>query len=778
MQNSYDDVDPLGEVDPLFCAELPPAKKRKIPTNVIPEELRNSTINQVLGFVNNFWDCTANKTRAERADVIIKTKYETSMLVAKVKCLLCPMWISFPKSQFNSQILSYRSHVTKMHKLKENKSDHATDDTSREDKKVVQPKSKKTSAHQGKNVQVEEVFIACSSETNGQGGRGTSNTIEAASDNVEKLNLPTFAMEGVCRLCLEKAAVLTSVFQFKNVQTVAELINEIIPAISITESDTESKEICSSCLNIVLAANELKLASNESRKYIHEVTQRLPNEFCGVCLKIANNSNRLMTLWSELSLKSKILTLTIAPSIGELDPKYKDNAPHICGDCLKTVKEVSKLNSFCETRVTLHGQNMCEQRFNVPFICKYEDCKQRFSGGLAYQMHLSRKHNWKSKPEKFHKPKLNSIRKSSAPLPATKTIPSPNMASNPNPLKFTKSDAKLKLQQALQKVQPNLVNFVFEWNQSSLVRTRKRVEPNIGEIQHHLEKPTASVIKNSTPLERTRLQTPTEEPHWSEFNCLFPTCRSKGITVELKKESIDRHIAEYHNSYPRLVPRFNCRLCEHSATDENEFNLHFSVYHSVAAKIVANTKERCIKNITRSEKIKSISRTLLRRAPAVEKTNEMSSLIQSFELRSCSVLLRREDATKPNKEKSSPSENSLRSCSVLLRREDAIKPKKEKSSPTKNTLGTCSKLLRRVEAIKAMREKSSPTQNSFRSCSVFLKRVDAIEPVNERSSPVQRSLRSLGRSCKVGSARSFATEFMNARGNIKRVKVNTKGEMR
>lgn len=65
----------------------------------------------------------------------------------------------------------------------------------------------------------------------------------------------------VCRLCLQEAFELASVFQYRNGKLVADLIREIIPEINIERKDNLSQQICVSCLSVVLNACDLRSIS-------------------------------------------------------------------------------------------------------------------------------------------------------------------------------------------------------------------------------------------------------------------------------------------------------------------------------------------------------------------------------------------------------------------------------------------------------------------------------------------------------------------------------------
>lgn len=67
-------------------------------------------------------------------------------------------------------------------------------------------------------------------------------------------------MEQYCRLCLNEDAILTSVFQSRGGQEIARMVRRIC-SISIEENDTNSKQICLNCADIVSRAHELRLMS-------------------------------------------------------------------------------------------------------------------------------------------------------------------------------------------------------------------------------------------------------------------------------------------------------------------------------------------------------------------------------------------------------------------------------------------------------------------------------------------------------------------------------------
>jgi len=67
-------------------------------------------------------------------------------------------------------------------------------------------------------------------------------------------------MEQYCRLCLNEDAILTSVFQSRGGQEIARMVRRIC-SISIEEDDTNSKQICLNCADIVSRAHELRLQS-------------------------------------------------------------------------------------------------------------------------------------------------------------------------------------------------------------------------------------------------------------------------------------------------------------------------------------------------------------------------------------------------------------------------------------------------------------------------------------------------------------------------------------
>lgn len=81
-------------------------------------------------------------------------------------------------------------------------------------------------------------------------------------------------MENVCRLCLQPAYDLSSVFQYKSGNLVSDLIQSIIPEINIDRNDTLSKLVCESCIDIVLKACELRNTSIENDHLIRSLTAK------------------------------------------------------------------------------------------------------------------------------------------------------------------------------------------------------------------------------------------------------------------------------------------------------------------------------------------------------------------------------------------------------------------------------------------------------------------------------------------------------------------------
>lgn len=81
-------------------------------------------------------------------------------------------------------------------------------------------------------------------------------------------------MENVCRLCLQSAYDLSSVFQYKSGTLVSDLIQSIIPEISIDRNDELSKLVCKFCIDIVLKACELRNTSIENDHLMRSLTAK------------------------------------------------------------------------------------------------------------------------------------------------------------------------------------------------------------------------------------------------------------------------------------------------------------------------------------------------------------------------------------------------------------------------------------------------------------------------------------------------------------------------
>lgn len=75
-------------------------------------------------------------------------------------------------------------------------------------------------------------------------------------------------MEKVCRLCLEHDNEQESVTQMKNGLLIADMIEKIT---SVHVEDEAASKICSSCLEIITTAYELRLLSIKNDKYLREL---------------------------------------------------------------------------------------------------------------------------------------------------------------------------------------------------------------------------------------------------------------------------------------------------------------------------------------------------------------------------------------------------------------------------------------------------------------------------------------------------------------------------
>jgi uncharacterized C2H2 Zn-finger protein len=72
--------------------------------------------------------------------------------------------------------------------------------------------------------------------------------------------------EKSCRLCNDKDHRLISIFQRKKGQTITAMVSQIIPEITIGRSDGFSQEICTSCVDIITNACDLKKRTIENDK--------------------------------------------------------------------------------------------------------------------------------------------------------------------------------------------------------------------------------------------------------------------------------------------------------------------------------------------------------------------------------------------------------------------------------------------------------------------------------------------------------------------------------
>lgn len=77
-------------------------------------------------------------------------------------------------------------------------------------------------------------------------------------------------MENSCRLCLQAAERLRSIFQFKDGYQIAEVIRTIC-SIAIDSEDKYSKEICCNCLKSLYIAHDLRVLSIKNDKYLKEL---------------------------------------------------------------------------------------------------------------------------------------------------------------------------------------------------------------------------------------------------------------------------------------------------------------------------------------------------------------------------------------------------------------------------------------------------------------------------------------------------------------------------
>lgn len=70
-------------------------------------------------------------------------------------------------------------------------------------------------------------------------------------------------METVCRLCSKQSPLLESIFSFRNGRLLSDLITIMCP-IKIDINDSYPKKICKDCLQVIIAANDLRAASVKS----------------------------------------------------------------------------------------------------------------------------------------------------------------------------------------------------------------------------------------------------------------------------------------------------------------------------------------------------------------------------------------------------------------------------------------------------------------------------------------------------------------------------------
>lgn len=70
-------------------------------------------------------------------------------------------------------------------------------------------------------------------------------------------------METVCRLCSKQSPLLESIFSFRNGRLLSDLITIMCP-IKIDINDSYPKKICKDCLQVIIAANDLRSESVKS----------------------------------------------------------------------------------------------------------------------------------------------------------------------------------------------------------------------------------------------------------------------------------------------------------------------------------------------------------------------------------------------------------------------------------------------------------------------------------------------------------------------------------
>lgn len=156
----------------------------------------------------------------------------------------------------------------------------------------------------------------------------------------------------VCRTCQQRADVLTSVFQSKDIydgtHVVADLITIIIPEILIEKSDHESKEICSKCLEIIVSAYRLRLKSRQSDKQMRnevKMKNKIPPSWtnpqsrqCRLCLSKANTLEKIFKSRQDYLLADAIRSVCKV-QLSNADSLSQD----ICYKCRITVNEAFDL---------------------------------------------------------------------------------------------------------------------------------------------------------------------------------------------------------------------------------------------------------------------------------------------------------------------------------------------------------------------------------------------------------------------------------------------------
>ncbi|XP_070495485.1 uncharacterized protein [Chironomus tepperi] len=201
------------------------------------------------------------------------------------RCLLCEKIgrdKTFEQSVNNESMSNYKRHLRVIHKiqtekykkghrgiidgLKIEKGKGSDDDEDAEDNLTLSTLSKSVNSGNKDKENGDEVGR---DEDQGyeNGFIGGSKLTKNSQKFTKKSAVPYPAMDTICRLCSNQSNILTSVFTLKNGRIIADMISIICP-IRIEISDNLPKTACTSCINIIFDAVDLREKSIQTEQHL------------------------------------------------------------------------------------------------------------------------------------------------------------------------------------------------------------------------------------------------------------------------------------------------------------------------------------------------------------------------------------------------------------------------------------------------------------------------------------------------------------------------------